>query len=269
MGAVAQESIEHHTGLPYARESHSFVVSPRKLIPMITPAMNLPGGAAVRVMIVEDDRITLKRLADAVMGDRRTTLAYAAGTGREAIEHLAAAKPDVLLVDLGLPDVHGTEVIRAAARVLPECDVMVVTVFGDERNVLASIEAGATGYVLKDCSSEELIHHIVELRSGGSPVSPGVARLVLDRMRLADPGHSAALPESHESSASLTPREVDVLRLVSRGYTYAEIARKLDVSVNTVTSHIKNSYRKLAVHSGAAAVTRASEMGLLTNSPGS
>ena len=216
-------------------------------------------------MIVEDDPVTLQRFANAVAGDRRTTLAYAAHAGREAIEHLAAVKPDALLVDLGLPDVHGTAVIRAAARLLPECDIMVVTVFGDERNVLASIEAGATGYVLKDCSDEELIRYILQLHSGGSPVSPGVARLVLDRMRLAVPGTSAAGAEHPVPSDPLTPREADVLRLVARGYTYTEVAAKLEISVNTVTTHIKNSYRKLAVHSGAAAVTRAAQMGLLSD----
>lgn len=218
-------------------------------------------------MIVEDDRVTLKRFVDAVSFGQGTTLAGEASTGREAIERLAIVKPDVLLVDLGLPDMHGIEVIRAAARLLPECDVMVVTVFGDERNVLASIEAGATGYLLKDCSNEEMIGHILQLRAGGSPVSPGVARLVLDRMRLSVPEPVASNSEDQELCASLTPREADVLRLVSRGYTYVEIAGKLQISVNTVTTHIKNSYRKLAVHSGAAAVTRASQMGLLSSDP--
>jgi DNA-binding NarL/FixJ family response regulator len=227
--------------------------------------MNPSRDAAVRVMIVEDEPLTLKRFANAVAGDVHTTLACEARTGREAIARLAAVKPDALLVDLGLPDIHGIEVIRAAARLLPECDIMVVTVFGDERNVLASIEAGATGYILKDCSDEELIRHILQLRSGGSPVSPGVARLVLDRMRLTSPRPSAPGFEHHEPSALLTPREADVLQLVSRGYTYAEVAGKLGISVNTVTTHIKNSYRKLAVHSGAAAVTRASQMGLLSD----
>jgi DNA-binding NarL/FixJ family response regulator len=220
--------------------------------------------SAVRVMIVEDDPGTLERLANAVAGDRRTLLAAEARTGRDALARLAAVKPDVLLVDLGLPDVHGTEVVRAAARLAPGCDVMVVTVFGDERNVLASIEAGATGYVLKDCSDEELIRYILQLRSGGSPVSPGIARLVLDRMRFAAP---EASPAACAHSDPLTPRETEVLRLVSRGYTYTEVAGKLSISVNTVTTHIKNSYRKLAVHSGAAAVTRASEMGLFSDPP--
>jgi DNA-binding NarL/FixJ family response regulator len=231
--------------------------------------MNPIPDATVRVMIVEDDPVMLKRFGNAVAGDQRMTLAYKTGTGRDAIARLAEVRPNALLVDLGLPDVHGIEVIRAAACLRPECDIMVVTVFGDERNVLASIEAGATGYVLKDCSDEDLIRHILQLRAGGSPVSPGVARLVLDRMRLAVPKHSAPVSEHAEPSAHLTPREADVLGLVSRGYTYAEVAGKLGISVNTVTSHIKNSYRKLAVHSGAAAVTRASQMGFLSDAANS
>jgi DNA-binding NarL/FixJ family response regulator len=197
----------------------------------------------VRVAIVEDDLVTLERFAQAISCDARTTVVEKARTGREAIGRLPAASPDVLLVDLGLPDVHGTEVIRFASHALPECDVMVITVFGDERNVVASIEAGATGYVLKDAGDADLVSRIVELRAGGSPMSPGIARIVLKRMRGA--------------------READVLRLLSRGYTYAEIGGQLGISVHTVTSHIKNSYRKLAVHSAAAAVTRAAELRML------
>ena len=232
-------------------------------------AMNPSREPPLRVMIVEDDAVMRTRFGIAVSNDQRMTLVYLTSTGRDAIARLTEAKPDVLLVDLGLPDIHGSEVIRAAARLLPDCDIMVVTVFGDERNVLASIEAGATGYVLKDCSDEDLVRHILQLRAGGSPVSPGVARLVLDRMRLAAPTPAAPAAEHPEpASAHLTPREADVLSLVSRGYTYAEVANKLGISVNTVTTHIKNSYRKLAVHSGAAAVTRASELGFLSN-PGS
>lgn len=105
--------------------------------------------------------------------DARTAVAKKARSGREAIARLPAASPDVLLVDLGLPDIHGTEVIRFASRALPECDVMVITVFGDERNVVSSIEAGATGYVLKDCSDADPVARILELRAGGSPMAPG------------------------------------------------------------------------------------------------
>jgi DNA-binding NarL/FixJ family response regulator len=224
-----------------------------------------PGS--VRVMIVEDDLEMLERFAAAISRDARAKVVEKVRTGREAVLRLPVVSPDVLLVDLGLPDIHGTEVIRYAARHVPECDVMVITMFGDEQNVVASIEAGATSYVLKDSSEADLVARVLELRAGGAPMSPGIARMVLDRMRAGSgtagagdeppPGASGAVP------STLTAREVDVLRLLSRGYTYSEIGVRLGISPHTVTSHIKNSYRKLAVHSGAAAVTRAAELGLL------
>ena len=140
-------------------------------------------NTVVRVMIVEDDLGNLERFAGALVRDPRTRVAEKVRCGREAISRLPDVSPDVLLVDLGLPDIHGTEVIRFATRTLPECDVMVITVFGDERNVIASIEAGATGYVLKDCSDVDLVARVLELRAGGSPMSPGIARIVLNQMR--------------------------------------------------------------------------------------
>jgi DNA-binding NarL/FixJ family response regulator len=128
--------------------------------------MSIRPQGMVRVMIVEDDQATRQRFANAISSDPRTTLVQALGTGRDAISQLPAARPDVLLVDLGLPDTHGTEVIRFAARNLPDCESMVITVFGDERNVLASIEAGAAGYVLKDCSDADLVEHALSRGSG-------------------------------------------------------------------------------------------------------
>ena len=219
-------------------------------------------GSIARVMIVEDDQDMRERFAAAISNDPRTRLAEKASTGREAIARLPTVSPDVLLVDLGLPDIHGTEVIRFAARALPECDIMVITLFGDEANVLASIESGATGYILKDCTDAQLVDRVLELRAGGAPMSPAIARMVLHRMQhrgTADPSHSPGGGEH----ALLTAREMEVLGLLARGYVYTEIAERLGISLNTVASHIKNSYRKLAVHTGAAAVTRAAELGLL------
>lgn len=221
--------------------------------------MNENSRTAIRVMVVEDDAETLARFASAISGDSRTTLAQVARSGREAIARLPAVRPDVLLVDLGLPDIHGTEVIRFASLRVPECDVIVITIFGDERNVFDSIQAGATGYVLKDCSDTELIDHLANLRAGGAPISPGIARMVLKRMRADSRGADAGAA----NAGLLTSREAEVLGLMARGYSYLEIAKQLGISHHTVTSHIKNSYRKLAVRSGPAAVTRAAELGLL------
>jgi DNA-binding NarL/FixJ family response regulator len=218
-------------------------------------------------MIVEDDPGMLERFAAALVHNPLTQVVEKVRSGREALARLPLVTPDVLLVDLGLPDIHGTEVIRFAARTLPECDVMVITVFGDERNVIASIEAGATGYVLKDCSDADLVARVLELRAGGSPMSPGIARIVLNQMRSGTGGASAAhgrgTSVARGAQLPLTTRETEVLRLLSRGYSYSEVGDRLGISMHTVTSHIKNSYRKLAVHSGAAAVTRAAELGLL------
>ena len=227
--------------------------------------MNSRSATLVRVMIVEDDPGMLERFAAALVLDPRTRVVEKVRSGREALARLPDVSPDVLLVDLGLPDIHGTEVIRFAARTLPECDIMVVTVFGDERNVIASIESGATGYVLKDCSDADLVARILELRAGGSPMSPGIARIVLNQMRSGGAGTRAGdrRGAGDDTSSALTARETDVLRLLSRGYTYLEVGDRLGISVHTVTSHIKNCYRKLAVHSGTAAVTRAAELGLL------
>jgi len=227
--------------------------------------MSAESNTVVRVMIVEDDPGMLERFAAALVRDPRARVVEKVRTGKDALGRLLLVNPDVLLVDLGLPDIHGTEVIRFAARALPECDIMVVTVFGDERDVIASIEAGATGYVLKDCSDGDLIARVLELRAGGSPMSPGIARIVLNQMR-AGSGAGAAPKRRGEGDnplSALTARETDVLRLLSRGYTYSEVGDRLGISVHTVTSHIKNSYRKLAVRSGTAAVTRAGELGLL------
>lgn len=176
-----------------------------------------------------------------------------AATGREAITRLALVRPDVLLVDLGLPDIHGTEVIRHAARTLPKCDVMVITVFADERSVLESVESGACGYVLKDCTDAEFVDSIAELRAGGAPMSPGIARIVLSRLR----------KPAQRDDGGLSSREIDVLNMLSRGYSYAEVGAQLGISVHTVGTHIKSSYRKLSVHSAAAAVARAAELKVL------
>lgn len=229
--------------------------------------MPTEAGTPVRVMIVEDDPTTIERFAALLSADPRLALVGTMRTRHEALERLGRSCPDVVLVDLGLPDGHGIDVIRYAKRACPGCDVMVVTVHGNEHNVFGSIEAGATGYVLKDTSAAGLADTILQLRAGGAPMSPGVARLVLDRMRSV-PAVAIDRPETKPPAVGLTAREIDVLSALSRGYTYAEIGDRLGISSHTVTGYIKSSYRKLAVHTGTAAVTRAAELGLLLHSSG-
>ena len=218
------------------------------------------------VMLVEDDPAFLARFCRIVAQSPELSLMAAVGdlaSARRAIERQA---PDVLLTDLGLPDGSGIDLIRETARRHPATDIMVITVFGDEKHVIASIEAGATGYVLKDSLPEELVGLIAELRAGGSPISPVIARQLLRRMQPA--AVSAAPARSGETKrpapeAALSARESEVLGLIAKGFNFAEIARLLGVSPHTITAHVKKIYEKLAVHSRGEAVYEATRMGLL------
>lgn len=227
-------------------------------------------ASTTRVLIVEDDPLALRRLAQAVdLHAAQAAVAGCASTVAEALAWLAQHQPDVLLCDLGLPDGSGIDVIRNTRERYPACDCMVVTVFGDDQHVLASIEAGAIGYLLKDETTDRIAASIGELRAGGSPMSPLIARQVVNRLRVAPPEAAArdagAAPGSGPASGvvTLSVRENEILDLISRGYTYAETARYLGLSVHTVQSHIKNIYGKLAVRSRGEAVFEAAKLGLL------
>lgn len=215
------------------------------------------------VLIVEDEPEFMRRFSNAVLADPGLTLVAAVGTGRAAQAMLDAQPPDVMLLDLGLPDINGVEVIRYAAAKHPRCDVLVVTMFGDDQHVLASIEAGATGYLLKDAQAEHIAASIHELHAGGSPISPGIARRVLARFRVAaSPTAAPPLPAA-EAPSPLTERETELLRLTAKGLSFETIGQLMGISPHTVVAHVKKIYRKLAVHSRGEAVYEANQLGLL------
>jgi len=217
------------------------------------------------VLIVEDEPEFTRRFSDAVLADAGLNLVGAVSTGRAAKAMLDAERPDVMLVDLGLPDMNGVDVIRYAATRYPKCDILVVTMFGDDQHVLASIEAGATGYLLKDAVAERIAASIHELHAGGSPISPGIARRVLARFRIGPTPAAGpeANPPSAEAAALLTERETELLRLTAKGLNFETIGQLMGISPHTVVAHVKKIYRKLAVHSRAEAVYEAGQLGLL------
>ena len=212
-----------------------------------------------RIMIVEDDPSFFNRFCRIVTSEAEFELLAAVRDGATALESLARHTPDVLLVDLGLPDMSGIAVIREAAQRHPDIDIMVVTVFGDEEHVLASIEAGATGYLLKDSLPEDFIDLIKQLRAGGSPISPMIARQLLKKL------HSSTdnSPGSASISPGLSARESEILSYISKGFSFGEIAKLMEISPHTVVSYVKKIYQKLAVHSRGEAVYEASRMGLV------
>ena len=219
----------------------------------------------VSVALVEDDSPTRERFVNVIGAEPTLRLAFAASTGAAILGWLEDNPVDVLLVDLGLPDVLGLEVIRLAARRQPACSVMVITMFGDEANMLRAFEAGARGYILKDGTEADLAAHVLSLHAGGSPMTPIIARQLLARWQASTAVPARPAPQRIEPLAGdpLSRREREVLDLIARGFTYAEIAQQFGLSVTTVQTHVRNIYGKLGVHNKAEAVYEARLAGLL------
>ena len=219
------------------------------------------------VAIIEDKPEFLARFAQIIRAEAEFTLVGTASNGADGIALVDRIGADVYLVDLGLPDMSGTEVIKHAIKACAECDVLVITVFGDDAHIIESVEAGATGYVLKDSSAAEIVDCIRTLRAGGSPVSPVIARKLLQRFRLESQLAIAAAVDvpaaANTTKAVLTLRETEILSLLSKGLSFSEIGESLHISSHTVAQHIKKIYRKLAVHSRGEAVYEATQMGIL------
>jgi DNA-binding NarL/FixJ family response regulator len=238
-----------------------------------------------RVLIVEDDPNTREFFAQSVRRCTQLQLLGQAASVAEAVAWLDNPQnlPDVLLTDLGLPDGSGLQVIRHALARHPACEALVISMFGDEDNVLSSIEAGAGGYIHKDSAPDDIAQSILQLQAGASPISPMIARRVLAKYRSmatdlekkeltvqAERAHAAAKKIADEAAVQadlnrpvLSGREQEVLELIARGFSYAEIAKLRFVTVHTVQTHIKNLYAKLAVHSKSETVYEATRMGLL------
>lgn len=214
-----------------------------------------------RVMVVEDDAVTRRLFCNAIELESTLLLAGSCSTVADALVWLELNQCDLLLTDLGFPDGSGLIVIDACRRLNPQADIMVITMSSDEDQVLACIEAGASGYVLKETGHKEVVRALLEVLNGGSPISPVIARKVLMRMRL----QSNLLADSVRSTwNSLTRREAAILQLIARGSSYAKVASALGLSIGTVQTHIKHIYGKLSVHSRGEAVYEARRRGLLS-----
>ena len=211
------------------------------------------------VLLIEDDLHTRTLLKSVINAHDQLEVIAAVGSRGEGLQELEKAQPDVLLVDLGLPDGDGTDLIHEIYRRGYSTDAMVITVFGDEKHVVRAIEAGATGYILKDGSNSYIARSILQLKEGGSPISAPIARYLLDRFHKTEP----VIESKAVDLPRLTEREKEVLEKLSRGFNFVEIAGILDISPHTVTSHVKHIYRKLAVCSRSEAVFEAVQLGLI------
>ncbi|MEP6823627.1 MAG: response regulator transcription factor [Ramlibacter sp.] len=215
----------------------------------------------IRVVVVEDDPSFCTAFVAAINAAPDLAVAGVARLRSGALALLAEPAADVLLVDLGLPDGSGIDVIRAAQQAWPGCEVVVTTAFADEAHVMQAIEAGASGYLLKDSTPEKIVDEIRSLHRGGSPISPLIARRVLQRLR--QPEAPAAAPPGPAAGVLLSARETQVLELVAKGFAYDEIAQRMEVTRHTVLTFVRRIYAKLEVSSKMEAVNEARRKGLL------
>jgi DNA-binding NarL/FixJ family response regulator len=207
------------------------------------------------VLIVEDDPRLRLTFVEAIRGAGDLALAGETDDLREGMRVLELLRPTVLLVDIGLPGGSGLELIRHAAQHVPECSVLVVTVFAEDQVVMDCIEAGASGYLLKGSRSEDIVAQVRSLIDGGSPISPTIARRLLRRL--------AARRDPGEDVPALSAQEHTVLSMSAKGYSYDEIAGLLNLSSHTVETYVKRIYRKLQVHSKSQALYEARKLGLV------
>lgn len=234
-----------------------------------TPPVASPGGKTrpIAVAVVEDETHVRKMFELAISADPALQLAFSAQTVAQAKVLAQTHAAQVYLVDLGLPDADGREFIRWVTENQPGAAAMVVTVFGDDEHIVSSFAAGAVGYLLKDAPADEIAQHIAELVGGGSPISPSVARRMLQHFRAQHASLAGKTPvptaEQSQEGQALSPREHEVLCLIEKGLTYEEIAQALDITWHTVTSYLRRVYRKLEVNSRGEAVFEARQRGML------
>jgi DNA-binding NarL/FixJ family response regulator len=215
-----------------------------------------PPSGRVSVVVVDDDPAFRDLASRAIEASGDLQLLATAADLAGGFRLLEAAPADVLLVDLGLPDGSGIDLIHAARIVWRDCDIMVATVFGDEAHVIAAIEAGATGYLLKDTRQDKLADEIRSLRAGGSPISPLIARQLLARFT---PQRTAL---AVNGLSILSKREEAVLDLVTKGFSQSDVADQLAVSPHTVRTFVRRIYVKLGVKTKSEAILAARRLGI-------
>ncbi len=203
----------------------------------------------IHIAIVEDDNEIRQTLTLIVDGSSGFACKYAFPDGESALASLPKLPVDVVLMDIDLPGKSGIEVTRQLKRLCPELDIIMLTVQSDDDSIFQSLCVGASGYLLKDTNPADLLVHIREVYNGGSPMSSQVARRIINSFRIID--------------NPLSERETEVLKMLSKGMNYKDVADEIFLSPHTVKTHIKNIYSKLHVNSRAEAIYKAFKQKLI------
>ena len=194
----------------------------------------------IKVGIVEDDRAARENWVKILNANPKLTCVAACATGEEALKLLPDCRPDVVLMDINLPGMTGIQCTARIKKALPNTLILMVTAFSNNDYIFEALQAGASGYLLKSKSSEEVVHSILDVMEGGAPMTGQIARRVIEVFR--KPA-SKGLAE-----AELTERENEILQWIAKGLSNKEIATKIDTTVYTVRKHVEHIYEKLHVH---------------------
>ncbi len=215
-----------------------------------------PGS--IRVLLVDDDELMRAGLAAVLSSDPAIEVTGQASTGRLALERARAVPPDLVLMDVRMPDLDGIAATRRLLAAAPEVKVIILTTFEQDDYIFGAIDAGASGFLLKRTRPEELLSAIHAVAAGDSLLSPSVTRIVLEHLAR----QPALTPESTRQLSELTPRELQVLELIARGRSNREIAADLVIEESTVKTHVKRILLKLDLRDRIHAVIFAYETGL-------
>lgn len=211
----------------------------------------------IRVLVADDHTIVREGLVSLLAESGECEIVAQASDGVEAVERARETEPDVVVVDLGMPRLSGLEVVRRIHHDLPRTRVLVLTMHEEEEYVVQAVQAGASGYLVKDTAGTELLAAVRALHAGQGHFGPGPAKALAERYR-----HPERTPE--DPYGSLTPREREVFHLVVEGRTTKEVARELGISVKTAENHRARMMDKLAVHNAAELVLYATRKGLVS-----
>lgn len=207
----------------------------------------------MKIMIVEDNALLQQNLQFLLDGEAQMNVTVVADSAEEALLLFNEADVDVVICDLGLPGMGGVELIAELRHRAPSVQIIVNTVYEEHETVFDAIRAGASGYILKGSSPRELVDAVYELYEGGAPMSPRIARKVILEMQ------QDAIAEQY----LLSPREIEVLKQIEAGMSYADAGEALGISVHTVNAHIKKIYNKLQAKNRAEALTKARQKGII------